>query len=127
MKTKPIEILVFSTLFPHQGEPTLGIFVENRLRHLIADENIKATVIAPVPWFPFKGAIFGKYGRAARASRIEKRGDLSVYHPRYLVIPKLGMALTPWFLFLSALLCVRKLMKQGLQFELIDSHYLYPD
>ena len=53
-----LRILVFSTLFPHRGEPTQGIFVENRLRHLLKDEEVDATVVAPVPWFPFKNSIF---------------------------------------------------------------------
>lgn len=120
-------ILVFSSLFPHSGEPTLGIFVENRLRELLKTQRLTATVIAPVPWFPFKSNIFGSYGRAAQATRVEKRGGVTIYHPRYLVIPKIGMALTPYFMYLSALRCIKKLLKQGIEFDLIDAHYLYPD
>ncbi len=127
MAKRPLNILVFSSLFPHKGEPTLGIFVENRLRHLLADTDLTATVIAPVPWFPFKANIFGKYARAARADAIEMRGGLTIYHPRYLVIPKVGMTLTPYFMVWSAISCVRKLIRKGNKFDLIDAHYLYPD
>lgn len=123
-----MRILLFSTLFPHRGEPTLGIFVENRLKNLLAQEkDISATVIAPVPWFPFKGKIFGAYGRAARAETMETRDGLTIYHPRYLVIPKIGMLLTPFFLYWSAWRCLRRLKQQGNKFDLIDAHYLYPD
>lgn len=127
MAKSSINSLLFSTLFPHGGEPSLGIFVENRLRHLVKDENVSAFVVAPVPWFPFKSDIFGAYGRSARAGYQEERHGVKVFHPRYLVIPKIGMLLTPFFLFLSAFLCIRKLKKQGYTFDLIDGHYLYPD
>ncbi len=127
MSSSPINILLFSTLFPHVGEPTLGIFVENRLKNLLKHENVEATVIAPVPWFPFKHKLFGGYARAAKAQMIEKRGNLTVYHPRYIVIPKVGMLLTPWFLYRAARRSLRKLSDNGAVFDLIDAHYLYPD
>ncbi|MBL4790579.1 MAG: glycosyltransferase, partial [Kordiimonadaceae bacterium] len=101
--------------------------MENRLRHLIAGSSITATVVAPVPWFPFKGRWFGAYGRAAEAPRQEERHGITIYHPRYLVIPKIGMLLTPYFLFRSALKSVQRLITKGQDFDLIDAHYLYPD
>jgi len=124
---KPIEILVFSTLFPHSGEPTLGIFVENRLRKLVASGRVNATVVAPVPWFPFGAKFFGKYGRMTKAKKLEERSGLKVYHPRYIVIPKVGMRITPFFMFLAARRCIKKLFNDGYRPELIDAHYLYPD
>lgn len=127
LSSRKLNILLFSTLFPHSGEPTQGIFVENRLKHLLNDENIGATVIAPVPWFPFKHRMFGQYGRAAQARGEENRSGVTVYHPRYLVIPKVGMMLTPYFLAWSAKKTVKKLVKSGMQFDLIDAHYLFPD
>lgn len=127
MAQSSVNSLLFSTLFPHEGEPSLGIFVENRLRHLVKDENVSVFVVAPVPWFPFKSDVFGSYGRSARAGNQEERNGIKVFHPRYLVIPKIGMLLTPFFLFLSAFLCIRKLKRQGYAFDLIDGHYLYPD
>ncbi|PCI63108.1 MAG: glycosyl transferase family 1 [Kordiimonadales bacterium] len=44
-----------------------------------------------------------------------------------MVIPKIGMLMTPNFLFRAALKCVQKLLTAGLEFDLIDAHYLYPD
>ncbi|MEX0299110.1 MAG: glycosyltransferase, partial [Kordiimonas sp.] len=127
MSKSPINVLLFSTLFPHEGEPTLGIFVENRLKNLLEHENVKATVIAPVPWFPFRHKLFGGYARSAKAQVVETRGELTVYHPRYLVIPKVGMLLTPWFLYRSAWRVLKKLLDRGEVFDLIDAHYFYTD
>lgn len=50
-----------------------------------------------------------------------------VHHPRYLVIPLIGMLLTPLFMALSLLLTIRRLHKEGSSFDLIDAHYYYPD
>lgn len=122
-----IRVLVFSSLYPHEGEPTLGVFVRNRLQHLTKDTGVKATVVAPVPWFPFRSKIFGRYGRAARASRKSVDDGIQVYHPRFLVIPKVGMHLTPFFLAWSAKRLLKKMRKEGAVFDLIDAHYLYPD
>jgi len=127
MAVKPIEIIVFSSLYPHLGEPTLGIFVENRLRNLVSDGRVKATVVAPIPWFPFGCRVFGKYGRMAMAPRKETRDGIVIYHPRYLVLPKIGMRLTPYFMFLSARRCLERLIDGGLKPDIIDAHYLYPD
>ena len=49
-----LRVLVFSTLYPNQAQPNHGVFVENRLRHTLAQGGIEATVLAPVPWFPFR-------------------------------------------------------------------------
>ncbi len=125
--SKPLRVLLFSTLFPHEGEPTLGVFVQNRLEHLIRDTGIEVTVVAPVPWFPFKAKIFGRYGRAACAAKISDEKRYTVYHPRYLVIPKIGMRVTPFFLFWCATNQVKRLSQKGNQFDVIDAHYLYPD
>lgn len=124
---KPLKILLFSTLFPHKGEPTLGVFVRNRLQHLIADENVQATVVAPVPYFPFKHNVFGSYGRCAQAQPVEEQAGITVYHPRYLAIPKIGPWFNHWFLAKTFESVANKLMAGGGTFDIIDAHYLYPD
>lgn len=108
-------------------QPSFGIFVENRLRHLLKDTDISATVIAPVPWFPFKKAVFGRYGEAARVPGHEKRFDIDVFHPRFFVVPKIGARLTPWFLYRCLLKQIKDLAQRGLTPDLLDAHYLYPD
>ncbi len=97
-----LHVLVFSTLYPNQAQPNHGIFVENRLRHTLAQGGIEATVLAPVPWFPFRNPAFGRYAHYAGVPRQEIRHGLTVYHPRYPVIPKIGSRLTPAFLYRAA-------------------------
>jgi glycosyltransferase involved in cell wall biosynthesis len=123
----PLNVLTVSSLYPSAVRPSFGVFVENRLRHLVSDTGMKATVIAPVPWFPFTSRLFGSYAQAARTPRTEKRNGLDVYHPRFLVVPKVGMRWTPATLYRAMLRQARALMADGLQVDVIDAHYLYPD
>lgn len=120
-------VLVITTLFPNRVQQRHGIFVETRLLHLIESGDIQATVIAPVPWFPFKLKAFPEYSKYVDVPREETRKGVVIHHPRYLVIPRVGMLLTPFFLALSVCLKVRKLRKQGLAYDLVDAHYYYPD
>jgi len=87
---RPIRLLTFTTLFPSAERPNHGVFVENRLRHLLASHEVASTVLAPVPFFPWRSERFGAWARHARVPRREQRHGLTVHHPRYPVIPKFG-------------------------------------
>jgi glycosyltransferase involved in cell wall biosynthesis len=122
-----MKILLLSSLFPHYAEPTLGVFVENRLRNLLNNHAVKAKVIAPVPYFPFKSKNFGRYGRAAQAPLYENRHGIDIYHPRFLTVPQIAMRWNPVLMYKAALKSAKALMAQGDDFDVIDAHYLYPD
>lgn len=123
----PIRLLVFTSLYPNAVQPRHGIFVEERLRHLVASGRITATVVAPVPWFPFRHRRFGAYADFARVPAHEERHGLHVLHPRYPVIPKLGMNIAPALMYRALLPKLRKLTTGQGAFDLIDAHYFYPD
>jgi len=124
---RPIRLLTFSSLFPHEGRPNHGIFVENRLRHLLASNEITSTVLAPVPWFPSRSSRFGDWALNAVAPARETRHGISILHPRYPVIPKVGMSAAPWLLYRAMAPHVARLLAEGHRFDVIDAHYLYPD
>jgi glycosyltransferase involved in cell wall biosynthesis len=84
-------------------------------------------VVAPVPWFPSSAPRFGEYAQFAATPRIEHRNGLDVHHPRYLLLPKVGMNLAPYTMALGALATVKRLQREGFDFDLIDAHYYYPD
>jgi len=122
-----MKILTFSTLFPNSQQPGHGIFVETRLRHLVASGQVEARVVAPVPWFPSRDPRFGKYAKMAAVPHAEVRNGLQVLHPRYLTIPKVGMNLAPALLAQGARPAIARLLDEGFDFDLIDAHYFYPD
>ncbi|CAE6957361.1 Glycosyl transferase 4-like domain (plasmid) [Vibrio sp. B1REV9] len=123
-----MKILTVTTLFPYANNPKHGVFIETRLRHLkqhFPDVEIK--VIAPIPWFPFRQSIFGAYASYANAPLHETRFGMDVYHPRYVVVPKIGMTLTPHTLASTIYKKASELIQDGFDFDLIDGHYFYPD
>ena len=122
-----MKILMFSSLYPSSVRPIHGIFVETRLRELLKTGQVEAKVVAPVPWFPFKSARFGDYARFAVTPRFEHRHGVDVHHPRYVLLPKVGMHMAPYTMARGALATVRQLQSEGFDFDLIDAHYYYPD
>lgn len=123
-----MKILTITSLFPNAADPKHGVFIETRLKQLRKRyPDAEITVIAPVPWFPFKSSFFGQYSLFARAPYFEKRGEMPVYHPRYVVLPKVGMTLAPKTMAFVLYRQIKALMAEGYEFDLIDGHYFYPD
>jgi len=122
-----MRILTFTTLFPNAAKPHHGIFTETTLRHQLATGEVMAKVVAPIPWFPSGHRIFGEYGVLRRAPDVEVRVGVEVYHPRYAVVPKIGMYATPFSLACSARRTIGRLLDEGHDFDVIDAHYFYPD
>ena len=122
--SREISILTATTLFPNAQQASHGIFVETRLRHLTASGKVKAHVLAPVTWAPPFLPAFQKIRQIAPH---ERRNGLEVEHPRYLVVPKVGMNLAPHTLYRAMRRSFLRLRASGLKIELIDAHYFYPD
>src|SRR6056297_2530007 len=107
--------------------PHHGIFVAERLRHVLDTGKVEAAVLAPVPWFPLTGEKYGQYGRFARVAAEESFESCAVYHPKYPLIPRFGMSSAPAFLALASRRAVRRRFGDLRDFDLIDAHYFYPD
>lgn len=122
-----MKILTLTTLYPNSVQQNHGIFVENRIRHLVTNTEVQTLVVAPVPWFPFKNSIFGQYAKFARVPKQEVRNGIKILHPRYLLIPKVGMTIAPILMALALIRTIRKIMSDGYDFDVIDAHYFYPD
>lgn len=122
-----LKILAFTTLYPNAVSPHHGIFVEQRLRQLRRRFDIPVQVVAPVPWFPSPHMRFGEYAAYARVPRREERHGMSILHPRYPLIPRIGMTAAPALLAAATLPLVRRIQAEGFDFDVIDAHYFYPD
>jgi teichuronic acid biosynthesis glycosyltransferase TuaC len=57
----------------------------------------------------------------------ETRHQLQVDHPRYPMLPRIGMSTAPLALYAAVLPLLRRLLRDGPGFDLIDAHYFYPD
>ncbi len=124
---RPLKTLLFSTLYPNSIRPNHGIFVETRLRYLLATQEVTTQVVAPVPWFPFKHQRFGNWSQFAQIPYYEIHHGIKVWHPRYVLPPKIGMNIAPLTLALGARHSIANLINNGFDFDVIDAHYYYPD
>lgn len=120
-------IVTLTGLYPSSARPRHGIFVEERLRQLLDRGRASATVIAPVPWFPFTHRQFGTYSTMARTPATDRRHGIDIRYPRYLSIPKVGMSVAPLLLAAALIGPLRRLRREQPDLALIDSHFLYPD
>lgn len=125
--TRPVRTLLFSSLYPNSVRPGHGIFVETRLRHLLATGEVQTKVVAPVPWFFSKHPRYGHYAEFARTPARETRHGIDVLHPRYFLPPRVGMRVAPLAMALGARSTVQRLLDEGFDFDVIDAHYYYPD
>lgn len=121
-----MKILTFTSLYPNAINPQHGIFVETRLRQLVASADVTASVIAPIPWFPLSVGPFRRYAEFAAAPARETRHGIDIHHPRFLTIPKIGMPLSPASMARAARRQFRDIVETG-NIDLIDAHYFYPD
>lgn len=122
-----MRILTLTTLYPNAAAPMHGVFVENRLRAFTKESGADVRVVAPVPFFPFRASLFGRYAAFARAPQSEERYGIRIDHPRYFIPPKLGMTFAARALEECFLRAARRLIDERWDFDLIDAHYYYPD
>lgn len=127
MDNTALRLLTFSTLYPSATRPNHGVFVENRLRHLVGSGKATSIVVAPVPWFPSTHPRHGDWARMAATPAEETRHGLRILHPRYPLVPKVGMTLAPFLLYRAMVPVLRRLLAQVGPIDAIDAHYFYPD
>lgn len=124
---RPIRVLLFSTLFPSAERPLHGVFVETRLRELRKSGAVDVRVVAPVPWFPSTDPRYGERAAMARTPRVEQRDGVTVLHPRFALLPKVGMSSAPLLMALACRPTLQRLRDEGFDFDVVDAHYYYPD
>jgi glycosyltransferase involved in cell wall biosynthesis len=119
-----MKVLVFASLYPNNVWPHNGVFVKERMTQFARQSGCDVQVVAPIPYFP--PLKIGSYWRFSQIKWHEVIEGLEVYHPRYAIIPKVGMALQGWLMFLSLLPTIKRLQRT-FDFDVIDAHYVYPD
>jgi len=118
-----MKVLVVSSIFPNSQQATKGIFIQQQVAELAAFCDIK--VVAPVPWAPPLKRV-RKWHVFSRIKRREKTAGLDVYHPRYLVIPKIGRALYG-FCYLAGIYSTVKKILRDFDCDILFAYFAYPD
>jgi glycosyltransferase involved in cell wall biosynthesis len=118
-------LVVFTTLFPHPGQPGAGLFIRERMFRVA--KVLPVTVVAPVPWFPLQGLLRRwKPGFRPVAPTIEIQQGIEVRHPRFFSVPGAFKWLDGLFMALGCLPTMLRL-KRSFAFNVIDAHFAYPD
>ncbi|MEW5943846.1 MAG: glycosyltransferase [Pseudomonadota bacterium] len=118
-------LVVFTTLFPHPGQPNAGVFIRERMFRV--GKVLPLTVVAPVPWFPFQGLIRSRRPHfRPEAPRAQVQDGFEILHPRFFSVPGLFKSLDGFFMALGSLPTLLRLRKR-FAFDVIDAHFAYPD
>lgn len=118
-------VVVFTTLYPHAGQPSAGLFIRERMRRVA--RLVPLTVVAPVPWFPLQGLLRRwKPHFRPPAPRLEAQDGIEVRHPHFFSVPGAFKWLDGIFMALGAFPTMLRL-KRTSGVNLIDAHFAYPD
>ncbi len=118
-----MKVLVISSEFPNQVQRTKAIFIGQQIAKLAALCDLK--VIAPVPWSPPVKTV-KKWHIFSQVPATEVNDGIDVFHPRYLVIPKVGRCLYGVFYFLGIYKTAKNLLRD-FSFDIILAYFAYPD
>jgi len=120
-----LRILTFTSLFPTSVDPTYGIFIYQRSAQMTLRPGNEVAVVSPVPYFP-KWLKTRRWRAASEVPSREEIGGLTVFHPRYLLLPKISMPFHALLMFLGSIALVRRLNREA-KIDCIDAHFVYPD
>jgi len=116
---RKISIVIISNLYPNCIETTKGIFIKQLVDSL--KNQAEVTVVAPIPFNPMDYLI---KNHVVPSSEIID--GVQVYHPRYVVIPKLLRSLTGYFFYLGIKKVIQNLLTEK-KIDVISAHWVYPD
>jgi glycosyltransferase involved in cell wall biosynthesis len=125
MPQREPRVVVFTTLFPHPGQPGAGLFIRERMFRVA--RVLPLTVVAPQPWFPLQGLLRRwRPGYRPPAPAVESQEGIEVRHPRFFSIPGAFKGFDGFFMALCCLPTMLRL-KRVFAFNVIDAHFAYPD
>lgn len=115
---------MLTTAFPSSVAPTYGVFVKERVRAIASLPGYEIKIVAPIPYFP-PIRLADRWYTWSQFPRQETIDGLSVYHPRYPMVPRFGHRFQPRLMQGTVNRLVRQLATD-FDFDLIDAHYVYP-
>lgn len=116
-------VLSLATLYPNSAQPRFGTFVARQLEALAARGDWDVTLMNPIGLPPIA---FGHYRQLAQAMHHGVENGVTVYRPRFTLIPKWGGVINPAMIARSVLPLARKLHTER-PFDLVDAQFFYPD
>ena len=119
-------VLSISTLFPSPAQPTLGKFVANQMLGVARTGDVDLVMLNPlgVPPWPFN--LGAQYRPLRDGPATSQLGPLTVHHPRFTLIPRIGAESNPQRMVRALLPLARRLHAEK-PFDLVDAQFFFPD
>ncbi len=118
-----MKVLCITNLYPNHLQKGRGIFNKQQFSSLSKLCELK--VVAPIPWVP-PIPFISKSSLYKDIKEKEEIDGIDVYHPRYLVTPKIGRDFYGWHFFRSVY-PLAKNIKESFDYDLIFGTWAYPD
>lgn len=121
-----LRVLSLSTLFPCPARPSFGIFVANQMRAVAARGDIDLVMVNPLGIPPWPLSRRRPYAALAGTAPTTTLGPLTVHHPRFRTVPRIGADGNPRRIAAAVLPMARALHAER-RFDLIDAQFFFPD
>jgi glycosyltransferase involved in cell wall biosynthesis len=122
-----LRVLTLSTVYPNAVEPNFGVFVEGQTRRLAARADVDLRVISPLGWPPFPLNRHPRYHRLQGMAVAEEWNGVTVFRPRFAMMPGLSGWLNPVSVARSVWPVLMDLRRSGFVPDVIDAEFFYPD
>jgi len=119
-----LRLLSLSTLYPAPPRPGFGRFVRNQMETLARRGDWDVTVINPIGLPPLLR--LPRYAALRTIPAVETGGPVTVYHPRFAIVPGWSGRFNPTMIARAVLPLARRLHAEA-PFDLIDAQFFYPD
>ncbi len=124
-----LRLLSLATLYPAPPRPGFGRFVQNQMEALARRGDWQVTVINPIglpPLLPDAVLARTRYAPLRTVPAVERGGNVTVYHPRFALVPGLSGRFNPAFIARAVLPLARRLHAET-PFDMVDAQFFYPD
>lgn len=122
-----MKILVISHMYPNETNKSSGIFVHEQVKAIVKQGH-SVHVVSPVPSVP--NVLKNRKKKWNQLSEIPYKDEyesITVYYPRYLLLPKLILeSLSGKLMFFGIQKTISVLMKHN-QYDMIHAHVALPD
>jgi teichuronic acid biosynthesis glycosyltransferase TuaC len=121
-----MRVLSISTLFPNPAVPGLGPFVASQMKAVAARGNVDLVMMNPLGIPPWPISLHPRYAALRALGERATLGRLTVHHPRFTLIPRLG-AQSNAARIARAVLPLARRLHADMPFDLVDAQFFFPD
>lgn len=121
-----LRVLSLSTLFPNPAVPALGPFVASQMKAVAARGDVDLMMVNPIGLPPWPLSMHPRYAKLRKVSPTSTLGALTVHHPRFTLIPRIGAQSNAARIARVVLPLARRLHAER-PFDLVDAQFFFPD